>query len=467
MPAPSADPAVAAGAGPAAAPGAPAQVLLDGPILRTLLRLAAPNVVAMSLSVCVGIAETFYVGLLGVTPLAAMALVFPFAMLTGMLSAGAMGGGVSSAVSRALGAGDLARAHAVAKHALLIGVLAGLAYSALLLALRRWLFSTLGGSGAVLDEALAFSRVLFGGALSVWVFNTLASIVRGTGNMRVPSITIGLVMALQIAIGGGLGLGLGPLPRLGMPGVASGQILAMALGTLFLLWYLRRAAARVRLVWRGIPVQRALFWEILKVGAVSCLSPLQSVLTLVLMAGFVAHAGVLPLAGYAIGQRLEFLMTTIGFGVGIASIPMVAMAIGAGQVARARRVAWTAGAVTLVVVGVIGGVVALAPDLWGRIFTPQEEVLAYTRQFLHWTGPLYGVFGFGLTVYFSSQGAGRMAGPVAAATLRLALVALAGSWLTARDAPAWQLFAMAMLAMAVYGGTCALALRYGRWGRAA
>ena len=83
-----------------AAPGAAAHALLAGPILRTLLKLAAPNVVAMSLGVCVGIAETFYVGLLGVAPLAAMALVFPFAMLTGMLSAGAMGGGVSSAASR-------------------------------------------------------------------------------------------------------------------------------------------------------------------------------------------------------------------------------------------------------------------------------------------------------------------------------------------------------------------------------
>jgi putative MATE family efflux protein len=419
----------------------------------------------MALGVCVGIAETFYVGLLGVVPLAAMALVFPFAMLTGMLSAGAMGGGVSSAISRALGAGDLQRAQAVAKHALLIGLIAGLGYSALMLGLRRWLFTALGGAGAVLEEALAFANVLFGGALSVWVFNTLASIVRGTGNMRVPSVAIGAVMALQIAIGGGLGLGVGPLPRLGMPGVASGQILAMAIGTLFLLWYLRRGGTRVRLVWRGIPVRRALFWEILKVGAVACLSPLQSVLTMLLMAGFVARVGVLPLAGYAIGQRLEFLMTTVAFGVGVASVPMVGMAIGAGLVARARRVAWTAGAVTLVSVGVVGLVVALAPDLWGRIFTDEDQVLVFTRQFLHWTGGMFGVFGFGLTVYFSSQGAGRMAGPVAAATLRLAFVALAGSWLTARGAPAWQLFAMVMLAMAVYGAACALALRYSRWER--
>lgn len=70
-------------------------------------------------------AETYYVGRLGTTLLAAMALVFPFAMLTGMMSAGAMGGGVSSAVSRALGALDSGRANTLAVYALVIGAAAG------------------------------------------------------------------------------------------------------------------------------------------------------------------------------------------------------------------------------------------------------------------------------------------------------------------------------------------------------
>ena len=60
--------------------------LLSGPILRTLLRLSAPNVMATSMAVLVGLAETFYIGLLGIAPLAAMGLVFPFAMLTGNAS---------------------------------------------------------------------------------------------------------------------------------------------------------------------------------------------------------------------------------------------------------------------------------------------------------------------------------------------------------------------------------------------
>ena len=105
------------------------QRLLTAPILPTLLRLATPNVLAMAMSVLVGVAEIYYVGQLGTAPLAAMALVFPFAMLTQMMSAGAMGGGVSAAISRALGAGDPVRAHYLVHHALVIGLGAVLLYS--------------------------------------------------------------------------------------------------------------------------------------------------------------------------------------------------------------------------------------------------------------------------------------------------------------------------------------------------
>ncbi len=216
-------------------------------------------------------------------------------------------------------------------------------------------------------------------------------------------------------------------------------------------------------MFRATQFRRRLFGDILRVGAVACLSPLQSVMTMLLMAGFVAHLGVLPLAGYAIGQRLEFLMSTVAFGVGLASVPMVGMAIGAGHVARARRVAWTAGAVTAAALGGVGSVVALFPDLWASIFTGDEQVLSYSRLFLHWAGPAFPFFGLGLTLYFAAQGAGRMLGPVAAATMRMLLVAAVGTWLVARDAPAWQLFALSAAPMVVYGGSCAAALRIDRW----
>lgn len=447
----------------AAAPARAANPLLDGPILRTLLRLAAPNVMATSMAVLVGLAETFYVGRLGVAPLAALGLVFPFAMLTGMLSAGAMGGGVSSALARAFGAGDAQRAQSVALHALLIGMTGGVLYSLLFLAVSAPLFTLLGARGEVLREALGYATVLFSGALAVWLFNTLASILRGTGNMRVPSMALIGSAILQITLGGALGLGFGILPRLGMPGVALGQILAQAIGAAWLFWYLRSGRGRLQLRFAGVPIRRELFRDILKVGAVACLSPLQSVTTMLLMAGFVAQLGVLPLAGFAIGQRLEFLMSTVAFGIGLASVPMVGMAIGAGDVARARSVAWTAAGVTASILGVVGLVVALFPDLWVTIFTRDAQVLGYGRLFLHWAGPGFAFFGIGLTLYFASQGAGRMAGPVFAATMRLLLVGVGGSLLVAHGATAGQLFALSAASMVVYGLSCAGAMKFDRW----
>ena len=421
---------------------------------------------ATSMAVLVGLAETFYIGVLGVVPLAALGLVFPFAMLTGMLSAGAMGGGVSSALARAFGAGDAGRAQSVALHALLIGAMGGALYSLLFLSIAAPLFRLLGARGEVLREALAYATVLFSGALAVWLFNTLASILRGTGNMRVPSMVVIAAALLQITLGGLLGLGFGPVPRLGMPGVALGQILAQTLGAAWLFWYLRSGDARLRLVFGGLPIRRELFGDILKVGAVACLSPLQSVTTMLLMAGFVAQLGVLPLAGFAIGQRLEFLMSTVAFGIGLASVPMVGMAIGAGHVARARRVAWTAAGVSAALLGAVGLVVALFPDLWVAIFTRDLQVLDYGRQFLRWAGPAFAFFGVGMTLYFSSQGAGRMAGPVFAATMRLLLVATGGSVLMAHGGIAWQLFALSAAAMVLYGSTCAAAFKLDRWGAA-
>ena len=93
------------GGKPAALPAS--NPLITGPIAPTLWRLTVPNLISMSVTALVAICETVYVGLLGTIELAAIALVFPMVMLMQMLSSGAMGGGVSSAVSRALGAKDV------------------------------------------------------------------------------------------------------------------------------------------------------------------------------------------------------------------------------------------------------------------------------------------------------------------------------------------------------------------------
>src|ERR1044072_2340219 len=119
-----------------------------------------------------------------------MALVFPFVMLTMTMSGGAMGGGVASAIARALGANDVERASALAAHALLIGICFGLVFMLGMLVFGPKLLELLGGRGNVLAQAIGYTQIFFGGAVIVWVMNTLAAILRGTGNMKLPSFLI-------------------------------------------------------------------------------------------------------------------------------------------------------------------------------------------------------------------------------------------------------------------------------------
>mgnify|MGYP002714244618 FL=1 len=137
----------------AAAPAVAVDHLLTAPILPTLLRLAVPNTIAMFGSTLVAVAETSYIGRLGTEPLAGIALVFPFAMLNQMMSAGAMGGGVSSAISRALGAGDRDRAADLALHAAIIGVGLGLFFTVMMLGFGSNFYALLGGRGGVLEQS--------------------------------------------------------------------------------------------------------------------------------------------------------------------------------------------------------------------------------------------------------------------------------------------------------------------------
>jgi putative MATE family efflux protein len=379
------------------------------------------------------------------------------------MSGGAMGGGVSSAIARALGAGDTERGSTLATHALLISISFGLAFMLVMLVFGPWLLQSLGGRGNVLAHAIGYVQIFFGGAVLPWLMNSFAGILRGTGNMKLPSLMILSSAVCQIVLGGTLGLGLGPIPQFGMRGVAAGSLIAYSISISAMAWYLFSGRGRVVPKIRGLRIQWAMFIDILKVGAVSCLSPLQSVLTISIFTHMLAKFGTEILAGYGVGARLEFMLTSIAFAVGIASVPMIGMAIGARRVKRARRIALVAGCVSFASVGLVATVIAIFPDLWVDIFTRDASVRAASRQYLSTAAPMYAFIGLSISMYFSSQGAAKVLGPVLAQTARLVFVAGGGWWLSTHDASAANFFTLAAASMVVLGVLSAASVVMTRW----
>jgi Na+-driven multidrug efflux pump len=144
-------------------------------------------------------------------------------------------------------------------------------------------------------------------------------------------------------------------------------------------------------------------------------------------------------------------------------VPMIGMAIGAGRVARGRRIAMIAGCVSFVSVGFVGTVIAIFPDLWVNIFTHDPGVRAASRQYLATAAPMYAFIGLSISMYFSSQGAARVLGPVLAQTARLVFVAAGGAWLSTHDATAANFFTLAAASMVLLGVLSAASVVLTRW----
>src|SRR5262249_29104147 len=207
---------------PAAAP--PRQVAprtklqLEGPILLTLLRLAAPNVLNLLALAGMITFDALFLGRLGADALAGVSLAFPWVMLMQHAANGGVGGGVSSAIARALGAGRRDRADALVHHTFVLALALSALFSTAMLLGAPYLFRWMGGRDEMLVAALAYSNVAFGGAISICMLNLLGNAVRGTGNMVLPSaVIVGSVIG-HVLISPLLIFGWGPLPPLGPAG---------------------------------------------------------------------------------------------------------------------------------------------------------------------------------------------------------------------------------------------------------
>lgn len=439
------------------------RLLLEAPIAPTLLRLGAPNVLVMLAQAGVGLMETYFVGKLGTDALAGMALVFPAVMLMQMTSAGAMGGGIASAIARALGARRRDDADALVLHALLIAAVFALVFMITVVAGGRWLYTRMGGSGGALDAAMVYSNWVFGGALLVWLFNTLSAVIRGTGNMALPAYVTVAGAVLLLPLSPLLIFGWGPLPGLGIAGGAIALLLYYLAGSAVLAAYLWSPRSLLRPSLRGLQLRWALFADILRVGLVGTVSTVATNLAIGITTALVGAYGTAAIAGYGTASRLEYLLVPLVFGLGAPLVAMVGTCIGAGQRERALRATWIGAAIAFAMTEAIGLWAAAYPAAWLSLFNTEPAMIEAGSQYLRIVGPWYGFFGLGLVLYFASQGAGRLLWPVLGNIARL-VVAVAGGWLALHGGYAIAgVFAAQAAAMVVYGIANAWAIAGGAW----
>jgi putative MATE family efflux protein len=411
-------------ASPAAA--ARTRLMLEGPIVATLLRLAVPNLVVNVLLIAVTTSvDAHFIGRLGLDSLAGLALVFPLLMLMQQMANMAMGGAIAASIARAIGAGRREDAASLVIHALAIAAGAAALFSAVFLLAGPGIYGLLGGRGPILAAALEYSNVIFAGALAYWLLGTLTSVVRATGQVAILAYVYVGAEILHIALVPALVFGLGPVPALGITGAGLATVISLVASTTTLAWYLASGRTSVALSLSGVRFERRLFGEILRVGAPMSLAPVLNNVALATLTTYAGLLGTTSLAAFGAAVRLEYLLYPLNFGLGAAVLAMVGSNIGARQFTRAARIAWTAVGLSACVMACVSVLAIAAPDVWMGLFSRDPAILAAAAGYLAVVGLAYPFVAVN-TLMSAFQATRQPEWPLAAMTCRLLVVVLGG-----------------------------------------
>ena len=437
---------------------------LKDPIFPLLIKMSAPNTVAFLINAVVVLAEFWFISQLGITPLAAVTLAFPAIMLTQQMAFGALGGAVTSSIARSLGAADKLRAEKLLWHSLYISCFGALAFLIIFFIFGEPLLRILGGTGALLEESLAYCFVYLLGAIVVWLSGSLTAALRGMGDMQFPAVLTVICAGIQVFFSAGFILGSFGLPKLGLVGSAWSMIVTSGFMALVTLIKISSPSSPVRLKLKRITIERELFEDIFSVALPASLSPVMTVATVLLLTGLIGQFGTSAIAGYGIGSRVEFLLIPIVFGIGTAMTAMVGTNIGAKNIERAEKIGMVGATTAGLLSAIIGLALALTPNLWISIFTSDPETLLVTKQYIQILGVCYIFQGYGLSLYFASQGANAMKWPIIITAIRLivfsVLALVAVYWLSYGLV---SIFYASAIAMVIFGILMVISLKMGAW----
>ena len=440
------------------------QEFLTQPVMPLLIRMSAPNTVAFFIQSIVVLTEVWFISKLGTNALAAVALAFPLLMITQTMSGGALGGAITSAIARSMGANDIDKAERLIWHSVVISLGGAFTFLLFFLLFGEQLLFLLGGRGAILKESYIYCSYLFLGGLILWLSGSMSAVLRGMGNMRFPAILMICTSFLQVFLSGGLILGWYGFPQIGVPGAAIATIISASVMVIIIFLKLMSESIPVKLRLKQLILSRDLFNNIFEVAIPASVSPLLTVGTILVLTGLVGTFGTEALAGYGIGSRVEFLMIPLIFGIGTAMTSIVGANIGAKNIKRAEMVGIHGGISAGIISIFIGLTLALFPDAWIQFFTDDVKAFEVTKLYIQIVGPFYIFQGIGLSLYFASQGANAMKWPTIATIARFLIASIGGSisvhWL---GYGIGSVFIASAVAMIIFGTMIFVSIKKGAW----
>lgn len=366
--------------------------LLTSPVGLTLKRMTIPMTYGMILLMTFNLIDTFFVGLLGTEPLAAISFTFPITFTIISLTIG-LGIGTSAVIAKYLGSDDHVSAKNVATSSIILtGILVTI------IAIIGYLFTDeifllLGAEESLLPLIHDYMDYWFIGCVCLIGPMIGNAVLRASGDTKTPSMIMGSAGLINAILDPMLIFGLGPIPAMGIKGAAIATLISWFVGLFFVLYILavRRNLIHSHLISYSLFVSSSR--EVLKIGLPAAGANMLTPIAGAILTAIVASYGASAVAAFGVGSRIESIACLVVLAMSMTLPPFISQNFGAGKMARVQEGYQTAIKFALVWQLLIYVVLALCAPVIATIFSKEEEVADLIKLFI-WILPLgYGLQG--------------------------------------------------------------------------
>ncbi len=377
----------------------------DGPVRRSLLLLAVPMVVEMSMESLFAVVDVYFVGKLGATAVATVGVTESLMIVVYTLAFG-LGIGATAIVSRRIGEKDPEAAARAAVQVLILGALAATVIGLGGALFAAELLTLMGAEPAVLTEGLDFTRVTLLGSGTAFLLFLVNAVLRGAGDAAVAMRVLILANGLNCILDPALIFGWGPLPELGLVGAAVATTVGRGVGFAYALWCLVRGSGHLAVRRRHVAVEPEVMVAVAQLSGWGTFQVALSSMSWMGLIRVVSGCGSVALAGYTIAIRVILFAWMPAYGVGAAAATMVGQALGARDPNRAAEAVGVAARINVIALSSVGLVFGVfAPELVAQ-FTADAAVATVATSALRIMGLGFPAFALGMVMEQAFNGAG-------------------------------------------------------------
>lgn len=390
--------------------------------------MAIPMIFGMMGMVIFNLADTYFLGRLGVGELAAISFSFPVIMFINSLSQG-VGIGTSSLISRNIMVTDRESVKMMASRALFLGLLIVLIFVIIGQFTIRPLFTALGASGETLDDVVSYMRIWYFGVPFV-VFPMIGNnIVRATGDTFMPGMLMLSSAVINIILDPLLIFGIGPFPHMGIRGAALATVLARGVSFVFIMVILIKREKLFTLALGKVRDVLKTWKQVIYVAGPAALAMLIAPFSIGFITRLLSTYGKEAVAAFGVASRVEMLALMVIGALGSVLIIFIGQNVSkqkfgriftALKYARAFSLAW--GALVFVLLLIFRHSIA-------SIFTSDTKVIGIAASYFLIVGSSYGFQGLGMLSMASFNGLNKPFSSMVFSMIRLLVLYVPLAWI--------------------------------------